>query len=284
MKKIFLATIMIFIFFTLVSCNNKKITPFPVNISEISIKSPPSSVVSLSLSLSNLLMDLDKKTSIVATTDDIKLENIISVGNSIKPDLEKIISLKPDLVISNSNLSTKDNNILKSNNIDYIYIPIPNNLEELEEYYIKISTIFYGNIDGPNIGKEYYNKNIQLLDNIKLKLTDTTLLPYVYIISDDFIVTGDTFQSQILSYLGENIAKDGINYTFNIDSVSPSIIFVSSESDIDKIKKDNRFKDSSAVKNNKIYSIDPSIIEQRNFISFKLVQTIAKQIYQISFD
>lgn len=284
MKKIFLATIMIFIFFTLVSCNNKKITPFPVNISEISIKSPPSSVVSLSLSLSNLLMDLDKKTSIVATTDDIKLENIISVGNSIKPDLEKIISLKPDLVISNSNLSTKDNNILKSNNIDYIYIPIPNNLEELEEYYIKISTIFYGNIDGPNIGKEYYNKNIQLLDNIKLKLTDTTLLPYVYIISDDFIVTGDTFQSQILSYLGENIAKDGTNYTFNIDSVSPSIIFVSSESDIDKIKKDNRFKDSSAVKNNKIYSIDPSIIEQRNFISFKLVQTIAKQIYQISFD
>ncbi|MDK2802880.1 MAG: ABC transporter substrate-binding protein [Oscillospiraceae bacterium] len=284
MKKIFLVPVIILLFLVLVSCNNKKVKPFPVNIGEISIASAPSSVIPLSLSLSNLLIDLDQKNSIVATTNDIKLENIISVGNSINPDLEKIISLKPDLVISNSNLSTKDSNILKSNNINYIYIPIPNRLEELEEYYIKIASIFYGNIEGENIGKEYYNKNIQILDNIKLKLNDKTILPYIYIISDDFIATGDTFQSQILSYLGQNLAKDEKNYDFKFESISPSIIFVSSEAEIDKIKKDNRFKDSSAVKNNKIYSIDSSIIEQRNLISFQLMQNIAKQIYQISFD
>ncbi|MBI4711803.1 MAG: ABC transporter substrate-binding protein [Planctomycetes bacterium] len=78
-----------------------------VDATGISFKLPVSTgrIISLAPSITENIKTLDAQGSLVGRTDFCKITDVASVGTILEPSIEKIISLKPDLI-----LATKEGN------------------------------------------------------------------------------------------------------------------------------------------------------------------------------
>jgi iron complex transport system substrate-binding protein len=117
---------------------------------EIDIKADPKVIVPLSISALEVLCILGKTNTIVATTDYIKghaimfpfIKNIPSLGQAYTPDMERLVNLKPDLIITwFSNPGPEFEERLNPFGIDVLRINFSNPDEMVSEI-IKFSRIF----------------------------------------------------------------------------------------------------------------------------------------------
>ncbi len=265
----------------LVSCNRN----YPITVNNLQFKSSPERIVSLSPSLSEIFMDIDKIDILVGITKDnnyhpeISNRGIEIVGETADPNIDKIISLKPDLVISSGPISSKDQAILNENKIPFLTITMPKNIDELEKIYQNIAEISYGKIEGAKKAKKSFSNIKNSLEEISSKLSNN-YKSFLYINSlDGLVATGDTFESSILSAIGKNIAKEGKNYDFDISNSNPEIILIPSNISINQIKSSKIFGSIEAVKNDKIYTVNNILLNRQNHRSIEAIKELINNIY-----
>lgn len=227
----------------LVSCNRN----YPITNNNLQFKSSPERIVSLSPSLSEIFMDIDKIDILVGITKDknyppeISNRGIEIVGETADPNIYKIISLKPDLVISSGPISSRDQTILNENEISFLTITMPKNIAELEKIYQSISEISYGKIEGAQKAKKSF-ENIKNSTEEILSSLSNNYKSFLYINSiDGLVAIGDTFESSILSTIGKNIAKEVENYQLDISNSNPDIILIPSSINVNQIKSSKIF-------------------------------------------
>ena len=186
-----------------------------------------------------------------------KTEKVESVGTFINPSLEKIIALKPDLVIESFHSSDAIDKSLTSNNIEIIKIQA-NSIEDIFKNFQKVAKI---------LGKEKEAEKIiaekkQKIEEIKK--IDTAEKKGLFILaSTPMKVFGKgTLPNDIMEMLNiKNIAAgmEGMSPTLTPEYIikeNPDIILTFVKDPQEIVKANPQIKDISAIKNNKFVVLE----------------------------
>ena len=186
-----------------------------------------------------------------------KTEKVESVGTFINPSLEKIIALKPDLVIESFHSSDAIDKSLTSNNIEIIKIQA-NSIEDIFKNFQKVAKI---------LGKEKEAEKIiaekrQKIEEIKK--IDTTEKKGLFILAPTpmRVFGKGTLPNDIMEMLNiKNVAAgmEGMSPTLTPEYIikeNPDIILTFVKNPQEIVKANPQIKDISAIKNNKFVVLE----------------------------
>ena len=186
-----------------------------------------------------------------------KTKKVESVGTFINPSLEKIIALKPDLVIESFHSSDAIDKSLSSNNIEIIKIQA-NSIEDIFKNFQKVAKI---------LGKEKEAEKIiaekrQKIEEIKK--IDTTEKKGLFILAPTpmRVFGKGTLPNDIMEMLNiKNIAAgmEGMSPTLTPEYIikeNPDIILTFVKNPQEIVKVNPQIKDISAIKNNKFVVLE----------------------------
>lgn len=186
-----------------------------------------------------------------------KTEKVESVGTFINPSLEKIIALKPDLVIESFHSSDAIDKSLTSNNIEIIKIQA-NSIEDIFKNFQKVAKI---------LGKEKEAEKIiaekrQKIEEIKK--IDTTEKKGLFILAPTpmRVFGKGTLPNDIMEMLNiKNIAAgmEEMSPTLTPEYIikeNPDIILTFVKDPQEIVKANPQIKDISAIKNNKFVVLE----------------------------
>ena len=186
-----------------------------------------------------------------------KTEKVESVGTFINPSLERIIALKPDLVIESFHSSDAIDKSLSSNNIEIIKIQA-NSIEDIFKNFQKVAKI---------LGKEKEAEKIiaekrQKIEEIKK--IDTTEKKGLFILAPTpmRVFGKGTLPNDIMEMLNiKNIAAgmEGMSPTLTPEYIikeNPDIILTFVKDPQEIVKANPQIKDISAIKNNKFVVLE----------------------------
>ena len=186
-----------------------------------------------------------------------KTKKVESVGTFINPSLEKIIALKPDLVIESFHSSDAIDKSLSSNNIEIIKIQA-NSIEDIFKNFQKVAKI---------LGKEKEAEKIiaekrQKIEEIKK--IDTTEKKGLFILAPTpmRVFGKGTLPNDIMEMLNiKNIAAgmEGMSPTLTPEYIikeNPDIILTFVKNPQEIVKANPQIKDISAIKNNKFVVLE----------------------------
>ena len=186
-----------------------------------------------------------------------KTEKVESVGTFINPSLEKIIALKPDLVIESFHSSDAIDKSLTSNNIEIIKIQA-NSIEDIFKNFQKVAKI---------LGKEKEAEKIMAEKRQKIeeiKKIDTTEKKGLFILAPTpmRVFGKGTLPNDIMEMLNiKNIAAgmEGMSPTLTPEYIikeNPDIILTFVKDPQEIVKANPQIKDISAIKNNKFVVLE----------------------------
>ncbi len=248
---------------------------------EVTINETPKRIVSLAPSNTEILFAIGAGDRVVGVTDycnfppevvELKKQGkLVSVGGFSTVDVEKVLSLEPDLVIASSGNGEEVVDILRAYNITVIATN-PKDIEDVERDIIMI---------GKAVGEEENaTKLVQWMDEkvkeIRDKAKSYERRPKVAHIlwNDPIYVSGNsTFTDNLIEIAGGVNAFDdidgwGIASYEDLVSRNPDIIIVNSGSGMggegDMLYRwvTEEFPDISAVRNGSVYMIDSDIISR----------------------
>lgn len=253
----------------------------------IKVKVSPNSVISLSPGITEILFDLGVGERIIGRTNFCnyppQANNIESIGGITDANLEKIISLHPEIVITSS-MVRKDmvENINKAG-VTVICLPERSNIEGVFGTLTILGKIF---------NKE--SKADSLVNNMKKELEEIKNLynnknkkrPSVYYVvgygaTGDFTAGKNTYINEIIELAGgENIAKNIKNWSYSKEELfaqEPDFIIVREE-DLNNFIKTSPYKDLKAVKAGRVLGINSSLMDCQTCRSIDAIRSIAKFI------
>lgn len=273
----------------------EKSVTYPVTVkdsegSEIMIETEPEKVISLAPNITEMIFVLGAGDKLVGRTDycDYPKEalEITSIGTLQEPDIEKIVSLEPDLVIASTHFSEESEKQLSDLGIKVLVLYEEH---EIDGVYTMLETL------GTVINAQ--EKSLKAVNDMKAVMDETKEVvsgleaPSVYYVVGfgeygDYTAGGDTFISQLITLAGgENIAKEVQGWSYSLESLleaDPEIIIIDNSMKDDFVKAEN-YKELTAVKNGMVYGIDKNIIERQGFRNAEGVRTLAEIFHADAF-
>ncbi|GIW22925.1 MAG: ABC transporter substrate-binding protein [Candidatus Sericytochromatia bacterium] len=232
-------------------------------------------IISLSPSTTELIYFINKQDNLIAVTNDCNYPPEVikktKIGKFGFIDVEKIISLKPDLILATKEMENQIK-ILEKYNIPVIKLKN----ENIEDIFYNIK--YLSNLlKAKDKSEELKAKYLNLIK--KVKITNKKIL---FVIWHEPIITvgNSTFINDIIEKSGYlNVTKSINSGYFKVDNEfllknNPDIILIP-KSIFDKINfSKHPWKYFNAVKNKKIYKIDddiflrpsPRVIDSINYI------------------
>lgn len=307
-KKFIAALITVVMMATFVACGNTNntnkenrvevetenlVTQYPYTVkdsngNEVVIEKEPERIISVAPSITELVYALGKEDSLVGRTDycdyPSQVENVESVGSLTNPNIEKIIELKPDVVIASTHF--KDDVAKKLQDLG-IKIIILYDANDFNGAYDSINTL--GEIvNAQDKARELVTTIQQKIDDIKAKVEGKEKPKVYYVVgfgkNGDYTATGDTFIGQMIEMAGgDNIAKDATGWKYNLEKIienDPEYIIVSKNYDMKAqfISADG-YNKLTAVKNNKVIEIDDNLLNRQGPRLAEGVETLAKILH-----
>ncbi len=270
---------------------------FPMTVTDsydrtVTIEKEPEKVISIAPNITEIIYALDRSKKLIGRTEYCdypeEVKSITSIGNLTDPNIEKIVELKPDLVIVSTHFKKEL-------------------VQKLEELGIKV-VAFYGDesFDGAyntieNVGRvlNANEKAQKLITEMKAKVQDVLNKvkdkprPSVYYVvsfgeAGDFTAGKDTFIGQMIEMAGgKNIADDVEGWSYSLEKLvekKPEIIICSKYYNSKQgIENANGYKDLDAVKNGRLYEIDNNILDRQGVRIADGLTELAKIIHPESF-
>jgi iron complex transport system substrate-binding protein len=306
MKKLITAILASVIMFTFAACNNSNkennsgevqqeasVTKYPYTAKdsegkEVIIESEPKKIISAAPSITELIYALGKGDELVGRTDYCdypeEAKNVQSIGSLTDPNIEKIIELKPDVVVASTHF--KDDVAKKLEDLG-IKIVVLYNANDFDGAYDTINTL------GQIVNAQ--DKAEEVVSGMKKKIEDIKEIvkgketPKVYYVvgfgkDGDFTATGDTFISQMLEMAGgNNIAKDASGWAYSLEKIienDPEYIIISKNYGMkEQFISTEGYKQLSAVKNNRVIEIDNNLLDRQGPRLAEGIETLAKILH-----
>jgi len=256
---------------------------------EVTFDTPVNRVIVAAPSISDYLVTLKCEGKVIGVTDwdtHIKSEKI---GNMVPLNLEKIVSLKPDLVFLTGGFQEPEVKRLENAGIKAFVIN-PGTFTDIYKSLMTIGTILGQKETAAKTANDFREKYV----NISKQATNRTNKPKVLYASVYNTVTeiwtagtGSVVNDMIAYAGGLNVAAP---YTGNngwlsvgpefILSTNPDIIIVPSyygdTAGKELLMKTPGLKDVKAVKNGKIYIVDENIVSQTSPSIIKVLEELNK--------
>lgn len=263
---------------------------------EYTFDKAPERVISLSPAVTEILFELGVGDKVVGVTnydtypDEVK--EIEAVSDLININVEKIVSLKPDVVFI---YLTKDENgiqALKDAGIKVFVISDAASFEEAYANYEKVAKV----MGVEEKGKELASKVKKEVEEISEKLAGVKEKKRVYLEispAPSMFTTGkNSFQNEILEKAGlENIFSEQEGWFApseeEIIKQNPDVILttVSYNGDsVEEIKNRRGWNKITAVQNNQVYFLDSDIMSRPGPRIAQAVELTAKTVYPELFE
>lgn len=274
MKKYLSTVLALILSLSLTACGSatKGEKEYPTEVCGEKIESQPISVVSLSPSLTEICYDLGFETTLDGVSDFCTLKDdkdALRLGTPQNPDIDGIISLKPDVVILNQPLLSSDYKKLLQADIKTVVFKTPTAENELWELYDQMGTLFSGKVTGEERAREKYNPYKEKLSNIK-PIFDGKIVAFVP--EKGIILTKDDGLIGIfLKTLGLELAKDEKALS------SADLIIAGKNENLDTIFQKEELKASPAVKNKAGLKIDTDVLLRGGFDAISLLDDFANE-------
>ena len=208
-----------------------------------------------------------------------KVAKLESVGTFIKPSLEKIIALKPDLVIMSALTGEELNNGLKSNNIEAKRIQA-NSIEEIFTNFMEVAKM---------LGKE--NEANKIIAEKRAKLEEIKKMAainkkglFVMSASPLMVFGNDNLPNDIMKLLNiKNIAENqkGRNPIVTPEFIikeNPDIIITLLPNPTQIVATNPQLKNVNAIKNSKFIVVNSSQILRGSPRTIDQIEEIAKAV------
>ena len=208
-----------------------------------------------------------------------KVAKLESVGTFMKPSFEKIIALKPDLVIMSALTGEELNNGLKSNNIESKRIQA-NSIEEIFTNFLEVAKMLGKESEANKIIAEKKAK----LEEIKKIATGNKKGLFVMSASPLMVFGNDNLPNDIMKLLNiKNIAENqkGRNPIVTPEFImkeNPDIIITLLPNPAQIVATNPQLKNVNAIKNNKFIVVNSSQILRGSPRTIDQIEEIAKAV------
>jgi iron complex transport system substrate-binding protein len=271
-------------------------TQFPLKVTdflgrEVTIEKEPQRIVSLAPSTTELIYALGAGNKVVGVTDfdnyPPEVKDVPKVGGFKGPNVEAITAQKPDIIFA-STLSGKE----QMESLEKMGIPVVMlEAKDIDQIYQSIKII--GQITGTEKKGEEIIKEMQdKIKEINDKVKNLPKVSVFYLVSLDGNWTSGkgTFIDELINLAGgKNVAEDVNGWAqYSVEELvkkNPDVIITSPHAgDVKDIKNMAGYKDTNAVKNDKIFVIsnDDIISRASNRIVLGL-EEIAKFLHPEAF-
>ncbi len=253
---------------------NKENTTYPLTVTDsygkqVTINKKPEKIVSLGPNTTEIVFGLGLGDKLIGRTDfcdyPSEVSKVPSIGSLMEPNVEKIISLKPDIVLASTHVKEEVINKLKDLGVTVYAVYEKDTFEGTYSIIEKIGSVLGESAKAKKITDDMKAK-VSTIEN-KTKSINKPKVYYVVDFGDngDYTAGGDTFVGKIIELAGgQNIAKDlqGWQYSFEkIVENDPDIIICTSNYGAKaKLMNAPKYKDLRAVKEGKVFEIDENII------------------------
>jgi len=260
------------------------LSPFPAEASQvftdelgrtITLEKVPERIVSLAPNVTEILFSLGLGDKVVGVTnfcnfpEEAKLKE--KVGMLLNPNLEKIVSLKPDLIIWNTEGENKQTFIRLSELGLKIFIISPRSMESLFNSILNI-----GNICGRRmVAEELINIMKKKLNSIKERLQGVRKIKVLFLLDLKPLISVNrsSFHGELINFAeGENIEELSSDRYPRISweeivKKEPEVIIISNHrEDFKKLfiefKNNPAVKATPAYKHNRIFEIESDLIDR----------------------
>ncbi len=238
----------------------------------IKIKEPappntyPQKIISLSPGVTEKIFALGGEEFLVGRTKysnyPKEVEGIDTVGSMFDPNLEIILSKKPNLIIAETHFKDKLISTLNNFGINTIKFSTSSNIDDIHKSISEISILINRHMEGRVL-------NATLKDKIRYTqyILKTFNTPKVYYAlgsgKTDITAGGDTFINSLITLSkGKNIASNKNGWKYSLEELiieDPEIIF-GSEVILKEMVKNKNYQLLSALKNNSYYIIEDDSI------------------------
>jgi len=241
-----------------------------------SLSHPPQRIISLSPAITETLFALGLDREIVGVTNlcdyPAKAKKKMKVGSYIHPNVEKIIALQPDLVLSTTHTS------LATERLEELGVPVfvisPKTLKASMDSILKVGEIIGKAEEAADIVARLNQRIKAVTDRVK-NLKEENRPSVLWQIGSNPLVTvgpGTLGHDLIVLAGGRNIVSNAlIEYPrYSLEAIlykNPEVIIVVGMIEGDystgEIERWNRWKNLSAVKNRRVHRIDLSLVTRR---------------------
>lgn len=211
-----------------------------------------------------------------------------TMGTALSPDMTKIGILKPEIIFTALPFTKAQMDRLDEVNIKVVVLPAVKTLEELKQRILELVALMDGRQESEGRGQELIDEMTRQLDYIASQVPSERQT-FLYVCGlDPLIATGDTFESELLSMVADNLAGDGTGYTLpeeELAGLDPDVILYSAPLERAHIEQSELFKDKKAVADGAVIEINRNVLLEQTTQVVETVRNIAKQFYPgVDFD
>ncbi|MDR1516631.1 MAG: helical backbone metal receptor [Dysgonamonadaceae bacterium] len=247
---------------------------------------PAKRIVSLAPSLTQSLYFLGAQDQLAGCTsycEVAKKDKKPIVATAVKLNIEKLLSVKPDLVIVMGLTSTKDIETIRKFGIEVALFESPKSFEEMCQQFTNLGEIVGKQVQAYKIVADSKQKIDKIVASRKSK-------PYSKIffqigIDPIFSVLSHTYMDDYITLLkGENIAsrlKHGTVGREFVIAANPDYIFIAAMGVVGDVEKKTwlKYRSLNASKEKRIFIVDAEIACQPNPINFvHTMEALVKQM------
>ena len=194
------------------------------------------------------------------------IENAVIVASVITPNIERIVALQPDIVITTGTLTSVESiATLRRLGIEVLIFDTARSFDDLCSQFIQLGEL----IDQEEKAKEIVRRNKERVEQVTEKIQNfVDAAPNVFFqigANPIFTVLPNTFMDDYIRFLGgrniaEHLSRGTVGREFVL-SHNPDYIFIAIQEGVDDEEKRewSRHSQLSAVQNNRIFTIDPNI-------------------------
>jgi len=239
---------------------------------DIIIESEPQKIISIAPNITEIIYAIGKSSKLIGRSEycdypeDVK--EITSVGVLDDPSIEKIVELKPDLVMVSTHFKREIVQKLESIGIKIAAFYGDENFEGVYYTIEKVGMVLNAKDNASKLITDIKAKVQNVSDKVKDKPSPSVYYVVSYGKMGDFTAGKDTFIGQMIQMAGgKNSADDAEGWSYSLEKLvekNPEILICSKYFNSKQgIESTNGYKDLAAVKNGKLYEIDNNMLDRQ---------------------
>ncbi len=248
----------------------------------------PQRIVSLAPNMTEMIFEFGEEKKLVGRTKwcnyPAESEKIENIGDIINPNFEKIVSLKPDLVVLSTHSKRETVDKLESVGIKCISLYGGDSFDKIYQMTSDMGKILGKEKESEIKVKEMKKRVFELEEKIKQSRKKSVYYMISFGKGGEYTAGGDTFISELIERAGgENCAKELKGWKYSLEKLmekEPEIIICSKYNGMkESIKGEKQYQKLSAVKNGRVYEIDNNKIDRQSYRVIDGLYDMAKIIH-----
>lgn len=239
---------------------------------EVVLEKEPEKVISVAPNISEIIYKLGAEEKLSGRTDYCdypeEVKNIESIGTLRKPDIEKIIDLEPDLVITSTHFDEENTAKLEEAGIKVIGLYEENDVTGVYSIIETLGTALNKQSEATETVKEMKDS----IDKVTKTVSELEKPSVYYVVGygegGDFSAPENTFVGQLIKLAGgNNIVPESDSWSFSLESLleaDPDIIVVR-EGEKENFMSTEGYKELTAVKKDRVYEIDNNLLDRQSY-------------------